>query len=65
MNNEQKKLIEKFTMESDYLLHTELSTDENKDYRRGFYAGRLFAALSIKNFLTQIDGIDVMKIDFE
>jgi len=28
--------------------HLEISTDENKDYRRGFYAGVLFAYLHTK-----------------
>ena len=34
--------------------HEELSTDENKDYRRGFRAGVLFAHLQIKSDLGNI-----------
>lgn len=30
------------------LFSSELETDENKDYRRGFLAGRLFAQLQLK-----------------
>lgn len=33
----------------------ELTTDENKDYRRGFRAGVLFAFLDIKSHIGRID----------
>jgi hypothetical protein len=35
--------------------HLEISTDENKDYRRGFYAGVLFAFLHAKANIGNIE----------
>ena len=43
------KLLSKYVDESRKTFHDELSTDENKDYRRGFRAGVLFAFLQIKS----------------
>lgn len=58
--------VNDFLNDSDKLFHDEITTDENKDYRRGFYAGRLFAALSIKNFLNQHNSqIDLSGIRIE
>lgn len=33
----------------------EISTDENKDYRRGFRAGVLFAFLNVKSNIGNLD----------
>jgi len=65
MNIEQKKLLDNFIIMSDELFHAEIHKEENQDYRRGFYAGRLFAGLSIKNALEITEGLDCMKIQFE
>lgn len=64
MNNAQKELLERFILQSDELFHSEIKTEENKDYRRGFYAGRLFASIAIKNALNSNQGLDIMKIEF-
>lgn len=64
MNDLQKEQLNKFLKESDELFCGELSTDENKEYRRGYYAGRLHAALSIKNMIDNNDGFDAMEIKF-
>lgn len=37
----------------------ELSTDENKDYRRGFRAGVLFSYLHIKSNMRSLDGSSI------
>lgn len=64
MNTNQKKYFDKFLSDSDDLFHDEIKTDENRDYRRGYYAGRLHAALAIKNMLSANQGDDMVRIDF-
>lgn len=65
MNNTQEKLLYDFLIQSDELFSSEIKTDENKDYRRGYYAGRLHAALAIKSMLNRNnDNLDAMEIKF-
>ena len=65
MNYNQKVIINKFTAESDKLFHDEIATDENKDYRRGYYAGRLHAAIALSKALKDNEGQDIIKVEFE
>lgn len=64
MNDIQNKIISKFIMESDKLFHDELKNDENNDYKRNYYAGRLYAAICLKNALKDSQGLGVLSIDF-
>ena len=65
MNERQRKILEHFLMESDDLFHAELKTDENFDYRRGYYAGRLHASLAIKASFEACNSDDIMRIKFD
>lgn len=46
---EVNDLIDDHISVSRKMFHDELSSDENKDYRRGYRAGVLFAFLQIKS----------------
>lgn len=46
--NEINKFLNAHINDAGMAFHDELSTDENKDYRRGFRAGVLFSFLRMK-----------------
>lgn len=50
-----KRFLTKNSNEAGMAFHDELATDENKDYRRGFRAGVLFAFLQMKSDLGDIE----------
>ena len=46
--NDVNKFLTAHIIDAGMAFHDELSTDENKDYRRGFRAGVLFSFLRMK-----------------
>jgi hypothetical protein len=46
--NDVKTFLNAHIKDAGMAFHDELSTDENKDYRRGFRAGVLFSFLRMK-----------------
>lgn len=52
MSNEMKEYLQRNADAAWDIFQDELSTDENKDYRRGFRAGILCAFLQLKADLT-------------
>ena len=53
------KHIDKLIEATQEVFNQELRTDENKDYRRGYYAGQLVSLLWMKGFLKE----EVKEID--
>lgn len=47
--------LDHHTMEASQAFHGEISTEENKDYRRGFRAGVLFTLLQLKSDIGSMD----------
>ena len=53
MNKELEELVA--GLQDDFVC--EIHQDENRDYRRGYYAGALYAALMIKEILTRSEDV--------
>jgi hypothetical protein len=54
LNTNQEKLLNEICNADWNEFTREISTDENKDYRRGFKAGALFSALKIRHVLNHL-----------
>jgi hypothetical protein len=52
---ETQKFLQRNINDASMAFHDELATEENKDYRRGFRAGTLFAFLQMKSDIGNIE----------